>query len=278
MKRNELNFIVDKDLVLSEFLKTKLTKKFYKHLKFIKANVLVNGIITKWYLKVKEGDKIKIIYEEKEKDDWPLYDKKLNIIYEDEHYLVCYKEHNILTIPTKSEPISLFQQIKAYLGNDSHISFLNRLDKETSGLLLVAKDTYSANLLNPVKDNIKRKYYALVEGYLCGEGVIDKPILKSSNSNIRLIDLNGKEAITYYKSLSSNNDYSLVELILKTGRTHQIRVHLKSIGHPIIGDRLYGCPQDIMRLQSYYLEYICPYTNEKRVFITEVEAWNEMKK
>ena len=141
MKRNELNFIVDKDLVLSEFLKTKLTKKFYKHLKFIKANVLVNGIITKWYLKVKEGDKIKIIYEEKEKDDWPLYDKKLNIIYEDEHYLVCYKEHNILTIPTKSEPISLFQQIKAYLGNDSHISFLNRLDKETSGLLLVAKES-----------------------------------------------------------------------------------------------------------------------------------------
>ena len=278
MREKLLEFKVDKEIVLSEFLKEQLSKKFYRRLKYLEAKIFVNNIPYERYLKVKENDIIKIIYEEKSKEEkWPLYNKPLNIYYEDKYYLVCYKEPNLLTIPTKACPISLYQQLIAYLGEDSHISFLNRLDRETAGLVLVAKDTYSANLLNPVKTNVKRKYLALVEGELLGSGTINKKIKRSEDSNNRIIADDGKEAITHYEVMWHNKNKSLVRLELETGRTHQIRVHLASIGHPIIGDGLYGQKAEIMCLESYYLGFKSFYDNIYHEFKSEGVIWQKQE-
>ena len=278
MREKLLEFKVDKEIVLSEFLKEQLSKKFYRRLKYLEAKIFVNNIPYERYLKVKENDIIKIIYEEKrKKEKWPLYNKPLNIYYEDKYYLVCYKEPNLLTIPTKACPISLYQQLIAYLGEDSHISFLNRLDRETAGLVLVAKDTYSANLLNPVKTNVKRKYLALVEGELLGSGTINKKIKRSEDSNKRIIADDGKEAITHYEVVWHNKNKSLVRLELETGRTHQIRVHLASIGHPIIGDGLYGQKAEIMCLESYYLGFKSFYDNIYHEFKSEGVIWQKQE-
>ncbi len=276
MKTKIIEIKVLNDDILGEYLKKELNRKFYRKVKRL-GQVYINGYDASYYQKVYKDDIIKIEYLEDNIINWDIYDKALDIYYEDDNYLVCYKEDNLLTIPTKAEPISLYQQILAYLKDSNHVSFLNRLDKETSGLILVAKDTYSANLLNPVKDNITRKYLALVSGKLFGEGIINKPIIKDINSNKRLIDESGKEAITHYKSIKVLDDSTIVELLLETGRTHQIRVHLSSIGHPIVGDTLYGGKEDTrMFLESYYLSFKNPYTKDVVTIKENKILWNEM--
>lgn len=273
MRTNILEFIVDSELPLSEFLKTKLTKKFYRRLKYINAIVLVDGQEQRWYLPVKVNSVVKIIYDDAELSDWAPDYTPIKIYYEDSHYIVCYKEANLLTIPTKGEPFSLYQRLLAHLSSDAHISFLNRLDRETQGLLLVAKDTYSSNLLQPIKQKIKRKYLALVEGQIVGSGTISKKIARSEDSNRRIISPNGKDAITHYRSIWYNEEKSLLELELETGRTHQIRVHLASLGHPIIGDSLYGSGKEIMCLESHYLSFVNPYTNKLIECESEGPIW-----
>lgn len=276
MKERKIEFYSQNDNILSEELKLNFSKKFYRHLKSINALVYVNGEIKERYIKIKKGDKIEIIYQESMEIAWPELDLPLKICYEDEHYLICYKEANMLTIPTKACPISLYQQILFHLKDTKHISFLNRLDKETQGLVLIAKDTYSANLLTPVKENIKRKYLALVKGNLSNSGTINKRIERSGEGNKRIISESGKVAITHYKTIWSTETKSLVELELETGRTHQIRVHLASIGHPIIGDMLYGdVLNNIMCLESYYLEFLNPYKKEKIIIKESLAKWKE---
>ncbi len=275
--KQELIFISEKDIKLTLFLKEKLSRKFYRSLKGTKALIYVNGIITETYKNICKNDEIKIIYEKPNASNWDFVDIPLDIIYEDNHYLVINKKDGILTIPTKAEPISVYQQVLTYLNDKSaHISILNRLDKETSGLMLIAKDRYSANLLEPVKEHIKRKYVALVEGMVDSGSTIDRPIAKAPDSNMRIISENGKRAVTHYKPICYNLYSTKLLLELETGRTHQIRVHLKSIGHPIIGDSLYGGrAAKRMFLASVYLSYTDPYTLEKKEFNLEEEfIWN----
>ena len=211
----------------------------------------------------------------------------LDIIYEDDDLAVINKEKNILTHPTKydREHTLVNALLYRYQNNLSDIQGLDRLgivhrlDKNTAGLIVIAKNNFShVDLAKQIKEKTaKRKYLALALGnFNKKEGIIDKPLIHYLKNNVKMNvsdDDKGLKAITHYKVIEEFKGVSLVELELKTGRTHQIRAHLASINHPIFGDSLYGA-KSFMRnefynlktneqlLQSYYLSFIHPKTKE----------------
>lgn len=273
----KLEFIVKEDNdKLSEELKLHLSRRLYKNIRSKKTPIFVGGEERLTYLPVKKGEIITIDFNKNREIKWDLYESKLNVYYEDENYLICYKRPNLLSIPTKGDPHSLFQEVVYYLKNKNEstdISILNRLDKETFGLVLIAKNAYAASLVSPVHDHVVRKYLALCNGlYENDEGRIIKNIKKIDDTTKRIISDDGKIAITNYKVIKRYSNVTLVEFILETGRTHQIRLHSKSIGHPLVGDKLYGYPNDIRGLQllSYYLKFLNPFTKKE----VEIELKN----
>ncbi|MDE6407065.1 MAG: RluA family pseudouridine synthase [Anaeroplasmataceae bacterium] len=273
MKQNELIMNVEKEDILSEILKKNVSKRFYRFLKYSKAEVLVNGEPLEWFKKVSKGAEIKVIYITPDKEiDWPKAEKYPRVVLETDHYLIVDKEPNLLTIPTRGNPNSLYQQLVAYLG-EQEIHILNRLDKETSGLVVVAKDRYAASLLEPTHKHMTRKYLCLVEGKVETSGTIENYIAKEENSNKRYVSEEGKLAISHYRSIEARKEESLLEFVLATGRTHQIRVHTSHMGHPIIGDKLYGGKENsVLCLTSYSVEFIDPFTNE-RIHCTIEKEW-----
>nr|MDE6661335.1 RluA family pseudouridine synthase [Anaeroplasmataceae bacterium] len=222
---------------------------------------------------VSKGAVIQILYKTLDKEiSWPKADKLPRIVYENEHYLIVNKEPNLLTIPTRGNPNSLYQQLIAYLG-EQEIHILNRLDKETSGLVVVAKDRYAASLLEPTHKHIVRKYLCLVEGNVVSSGTIQNYIAKEEDSHKRYVSKEGKLAISHYRVLETKEDSSLLEFVLETGRTHQIRVHTSHMGHPIIGDILYGGKENsVLCLTSYTVQFQDPFTNEE-VYCSIDKEW-----
>ena len=168
----------------------------------------------------------------------------LKPLFETTHFAVFDKPSGIAIHPKKlANTKSLLDDVRAMWGNDANL--VHRLDKETSGLVMASKNKFSESILKKMfqEKEVKKSYLALVKGHLKKEMTIKKPIAVNKDENIKvkvLIHPEGKESITIVKPLKIFNDYTLVECDLLTGRQHQIRVHLYSIGHPIVGDPLYG--------------------------------------
>ena len=146
---------------------------------------------------------------------------------------------------------------------------INRLDRDTTGLLIVAKNMLSAAILSEMgkRREIHREYLAIVQGEIAADGTVDAPIARMADSIIaRCVDFtNGETAVTHFKRLCFQNNLSLVSLKLETGRTHQIRVHMKYIGHPLIGDFLYNPDFSLIKrqaLHSHKLSFFHPITKE----------------
>lgn len=183
----------------------------------------------------------------------------LHIVYEDDTLLIIDKPPGMLVHPTTSERLETVGNAVMYYFLQKNLPFkfhpVHRLDRNTSGLLVIAKLPHIQHLLSVsgVK-NINRQYVALITGVLQPAiGTIDAPIARHPNSIIqRIVSSEGQQATTCYKVLKDLTNASLIELTLLTGRTHQIRVHLSHIGHPILGDDLYGGSRDLINRQALH--------------------------
>lgn len=205
----------------------------------------------------------------------------LDIVYEDFDLLILNKKPNIVVHPTKShQSNTLSNGISYYFlnkGIKKKIRLVNRLDMDTSGLLVVAKNSFAHQQMALQFENntVEKKYLAIVKGIMEDDyGTIDLPIGREEEKSIRKIVMeNGQNALTTYKVVERFREATLVEVKIHTGRSHQIRVHLNHIGHPIIGDILYDeSSQYIKRqaLHSYYLKALHPRTKEIIEFKTKL--------
>ncbi len=228
--------------------------------KFIKSGfVKVDGeVVKKANLKFPEDVKIELHVPEEIKN----LDLEPKVIYEDEHVIVLDKPAGLLSM-AKGE----YCPEKTL---EDYGLLVHRLDRDTSGVVILAKDADTQKFLRRQFQDRKthKTYYAIVEGTpKLNEAMIDLPIARNlKRPNTFRVDANGKASQTYYRALKSNGEYSLLELKPTTGRTHQLRVHLKYLGHPILGDSVYGDRgADRLYLHAKALEITLP-GGERRVF------------
>jgi len=204
---------------------------------------------------------------------------KLDILYEDKFMIIVNKPHNLLTISTEKEKErTLFHYVFDYLkkkNKKNKVFIVHRLDKDTSGIVIFAKDEQTKFYLQNNWDSFKRNYVAIVNGKVEKEKGILKSYLQETKTHLTysVNDKNGKLAITEYEKILENNKYTMLSLNLKTGRKNQIRVQLSDIGNPIVGDKKYGIKKDPIRrmaLVANTLEFIHPKTKEKIVIDIDI--------
>lgn len=223
------------------------------------GGVYINQKKAQYHTLVKEGDSLVVRFPEETSDFTP-QNIPLEIVYEDEYLLIINKEPNMVVHPTKSHAFGTLSNALMYYykekGEVHKIRFINRLDRDTSGLILVAKNSYiQQNISQQMIDNkVVKKYKALVEGVMENEvETIDLPIGQKVKDAIkREVFPGGAPSITHYKVEEQLEGMALLDITLETGRTHQIRVHLEAIGHPIVGDTLYGQASEGINRQALH--------------------------
>lgn len=266
---------------IGDFLREHLySRQLIIHLKKTEQGILLNN---KWaYINdlLHTNDVLTIqIIEELSSDNIIPVKMELDIVYEDEDILIINKASNTPIHPSMNNYDNSLANGLAYYYESQNLPFVyrcvNRLDKDTSGLVLLAKNMYSSCILSEMirKREIHREYLAIVEGKLDDYGTIDAPIARKEGSVIeRCIDFdNGQTAITHYSRLDYKNGFSLASIVLDTGRTHQIRVHMKYIGHPLPGDFIYNpiyTHINRQALHSHKLSFVHPITNEAMAFVS----------
>lgn len=252
------------------------------------GRVLVNNETTVSRYKVNPGDFITAEYLEQTPTDIKPKDIALDIVYEDEDLIVINKPKGLVVHPAAGNYDNTL--VNALLYHCKELSDINgyyrpgivhRIDKDTSGLLVCAKNNAAhAALSAQLQDKTCfRKYYAIVNGIIDNnEGIINAPIGRSSKDRqkMEVTDKNSKEAITEFKVLQRLSSTCLVECELKTGRTHQIRVHMAFIKHPVLNDPKYSkktIDETGQYLHAYYLSFIHPKTNERMEFVTDMPEY-----
>ena len=244
-----------------------------------KKKILVNDRIIKPSYLICEGD---LITGELIDDSIVLEPMKidLDIVYEDEYIIVVNKPYNLVVHPSPSNKSgTLVNALLNYtdklsdLGGEDRPGIIHRLDKDTTGLLIIAKDNMTHNLFKDLfkKRKIQKKYLAIVHGIPKPiNGILTGPIGRSpkNRTKMEINGLNSREALTEYKTATFNEEYSCLEVLLHTGRTHQIRVHLASNGTPIVGDIVYGRKKEKIKvehqlLHSYGINFMHPITKDE---------------
>ena len=249
-------------------IKDYLKKKSFSHalianLKKYEDGIMVNGVRKYTDHHLVTDDELNVCIREKPTVSRIMATElKLSVLYEDEDLMVVDKQAGIPIHPSRlNNTETLANAVANYLTDkdiDPVFHCINRLDKDTSGLTIIAKNMYAASLLSEMIRirTIRRDYLAICEGIFRNkQGSVCAPITRNGTSMIRYVDHeNGEYAETDYQVTGEGNGLSLVRLTLKTGKTHQIRVHMKHIGHPLIGDRLYNPDNRIMERQALHAQ------------------------
>lgn len=273
-----MKYIVTKEDELLRFLLDNVElshKKIKSLLKY--QNILLNGkVVTKYNELLKKNDIVEIKEFQTKK-----HPKELDIIYEDKDIIVVNKPAGLLTISTfKEKEKTLYHLVREYVkkvNKQNQIFVIHRLDRDTSGIVMFAKNEKIKNLYqNHWNDIVRtRKYQAIVEGILENKSGTLKSYLEENEEGYVYPSKNGKIAITNYIVKKESKYYSLLDIDIKTGRKNQIRVQLKEIGHPIVGDKKYGNKKDRMYLCAYELSLENPIT--KKIDIYKINVPRKFK-
>lgn len=243
------------------------------------GDILVNGRMQKASYKPEAGDKIQINMPEVVETKLVAQDIPVPVIYEDKDIIVVNKPKGMVVHPANGNPdgtlvnaiLAMCKDSLSGIGGEIRPGIVHRLDKDTSGLLIIAKnDLAHMNMSKQIQDRkVIKKYIALVRGTVPeNEATIDMPIARSQKDRKKMaVDKNGKEAVTHLKVLARYDKYTLLEIKIDTGRTHQIRVHMSYIGHPVIGDEVYSNGKNEFgvkgqMLHAKYLEFTHPITGK----------------
>ncbi len=242
----------------------------------VDKRIFVNNKAVKMNYILKGNDNILINLMKDETQNIDPEDIPIDIVYEDEDIIVVNKGPNMVVHPTKRHQSGTLANALMYYFKESNqkciVRLVSRLDMDTSGLIIIAKNQYAHMELSKemTLNNVEKRYLAVVHGHMESiEGTIDLPIYRPEEEGTirRVIDDRGQRSITHYKVIERYKDSDLIECLLETGRTHQIRVHLSHLGHPIWGDTLYGNEEDntiIKRqaLHAYGLDFKSPRTKK----------------
>ena len=282
---NNENIRLDSYIVTKEDLSRAMVQKLLEE-----NNILVNGSIKKSSYKVKMGDKIDITINKPKESKIEAQDIPVEIVYEDADIIVVNKPKGLVVHPANGNPdgtlvnaiMNICKDSLSGIGGEKRPGIVHRLDKDTSGLLIIAKnDKAHIQMSEQIKNRkVKKIYIALVRGIINeNEATINMPIARSKKDRKKMaVDKDGKEAVTHFKVLKRYDKYTLLEIKIDTGRTHQIRVHMSEIGHPVIGDEVYsngknefGVKGQMLHARSLDFEH--PITGEKMHLEAEIPEY-----
>lgn len=282
MNRN-IDYIIDEDsagLRVEQFLRRKrYSGQNLSEIKRMPKSILVNGVHYYMRQELSTGDHLQVrICETQNSEKIPPTKLPLDIIYEDEDLLVLNKPAGMPIHPSLKNYTNSIANALAYYFQSQGKPFIfrccNRLDRDTSGLTIVSKHLVSGSILSDMTKyrEVHREYLAIARGSVTpSEGTIQAPLGRKEGTIIeRTVDWeHGEDAVTHYKVVKEANGHSLVSLRLETGRTHQIRIHMKHLGYPLIGDYLYNPDMEYMTrqaLHSHHMEFTHPVTGEHMSF------------
>ncbi|MGO3752308.1 MAG: RluA family pseudouridine synthase [Peptoniphilaceae bacterium] len=273
---NYISFDIEEERCkIREFLNKKNLSSRFIRSSIKNKNIYLNGRLAEKNLLLKTGDKLSIRFED-ERSNAEIQYRHLDIIYEDQDILVINKEPGMVTHTAKDDvKDTLLNYVAGYFYKNNirrKVRFVNRLDRDTSGIVIVAKNPLAhSKIQDQFQKTTDKHYIAIVDGYVNNEkGLIDKAIGLSSDGIRREVRKDGKQAKTEYEIVKRNQEFSVLKVKLITGRTHQIRVHLKDMGHPILGDTLYFKESKLINRQAlhcYKMTILHPRSNEKIEFI-----------
>lgn len=270
VEKNEQN-------ILRTFLqKHGISKRILTKVKFHGGQLEVNGNPVRVRQKLEEGDVVHMTLPTEKANPWLSPSKEeLELIYEDEHFLIVNKPAGIASVPSMTYPDqTMANRVQGYIKRRNYIHqtvhVVTRLDKDTSGVMIFAKHTLAHSMMDQLlrEKKLKKKYEAIVTGQVkTDHGLINEPITRTEDSIItRKVGKDGKESLTEYWLKEDLKDMTRVNILLHTGRTHQIRVHFSHIGHPLVGDDLYGGNTDLFKRQALHCKecsFRNPFTNKQ---------------
>lgn len=262
----------EKPVAVQDYLREKcgVSRRLLQKVKNRDGGLTCNGKFIRTVDTVSDGDMIQLDSEEKNEIE-PNGNLRAEIVFENESIVIFDKPGGMPVHPSVRHRDDTLGNLFAYLYPELTFRPVNRLDKDTSGLCIVAKNPHSANVM---QNRCEKVYFAVVHGNISGEGTIDAPIAREQESIIvRCVRGDGQRAVTHYRSIRANEKYTLLEIHLETGRTHQIRVHFAYTGHALAGDDLYGGKRDDISRQALHcgkMTFCLPETHGKITVCSEL--------